>query len=327
MSTKTEVVKETVLPPLPSDLEVGGMLTELFSSKVSYNRKQYIVETCMDKAVTGVKQNFLLMGFLADYGINKDGPHFYHTSPHCEETFLEFVRIKFQVEKSTIYAAMKCFQNFCTKSEKTGFALKPEYQDFSQSQLVEMLPLSVDQRKNVKPYMTVKYIRELKKSLLPPKPKMAEDVYGSGSKLLKELGIVKDISSDAEFSGRLETPDQEPKEPIVVEAKQPAMSSQMVVLTNEKQRKEWLHDYQKWGVWMDVPALEMKYYRYDFGNGDYVIVTEQTVPVDKFYKDGKIIYYSLVKPNGYPSFFKPGGNAQSLITDYLQETKIPVMKF
>lgn len=327
MTKKVEIQKEAALPPISDELDVGGMLTDLFDSNVSYHRKQYIVEFCTEKAVAGVKQNFLLLGFLADYAIHGNGPSLFHTKPYYFVGFLEFARTKFQVEKSTVYAAMNCFQSFCAKSDKTGFALKPEYQDFSQSQLVEMLPLSVDQRKKVKPSMTVKDIRQLKKSLLPPKPKKAEDLYGSGSKLLKELGIVKDVSSDEQFSGRPEIPAPEPKEAIVVEPAQPATSSNMVVLTNEKQRKEWLHNYEKWGVWLDVPALGMKYYRYDFGNGDYVIVTEQAVPVDQYYKDGKILYYSLVKLKGYPSFFNPRGNAQSMITDYLCETKIPVMKF
>ena len=208
-----------------------------------------------------------------------------------------------------------------------GFALKPEYQDFSQSQLVEMLPLSVDQRKQIIPSMTVKEIRQVKQTLLPNKEKKKSDVYGDVHRLMKELGIVKEVSSDEEFSGRPESPAPKPQEPIVVEAAQPATSSNMVVLTNEKQRKEWLHNYEKWGVWLDVAPLDMKYYRYDFGNGDYVIVTVQKLAPTSYNKEGKHEYYSLIRKNGYPSQFNPGGNAQSMITDYLREQKIAVMQF
>lgn len=41
--------------------------------------------------------------------------------------------------------------------------LKPEYKDFKYSQLVEMLAMSEPQRKKIKPEMTVKQIREIKK--------------------------------------------------------------------------------------------------------------------------------------------------------------------
>ena len=136
---------------------------------------------------------------------------------------------------------------------------------------------------------------------------------------MKELGIVKEVSSDEELFGRPET--------IVIEPAEPVLTSKLVTLTNDKQRKEWLHNYEKWGVWLDVVPLDMKYYRYDFGNGDYVIVTVQKLAPMSYNKEGKHEYYSLVRKNGYPSQFNPGGNAQSMITDYLREQKIAVMQF
>ena len=44
-------------------------------------------------------------------------------------------------------------------------------------------------------------------------------------------------------------------------------------LLNEKARKEWLKKYRTWRVWLDIPDLDMKLYRYDFRNGDALIVT------------------------------------------------------
>ena len=44
-------------------------------------------------------------------------------------------------------------------------------------------------------------------------------------------------------------------------------------LLNEKARKEWLEKYRTWRVWLDIPELDMKLYRYDFRNGDALIVT------------------------------------------------------
>lgn len=45
-------------------------------------------------------------------------------------------------------------------------------------------------------------------------------------------------------------------------------------LKNEKERKEWLSNYRSWGVWLDVPQVSKRYYRYDFVNGASVVVEE-----------------------------------------------------
>lgn len=44
-------------------------------------------------------------------------------------------------------------------------------------------------------------------------------------------------------------------------------------LKNGKARKEWIDNYEQWGVWLEVSELQMKYYRYDFDNGSSLIVT------------------------------------------------------
>lgn len=46
--------------------------------------------------------------------------------------------------------------------------LKPEYKDFNYSQLVEMLAMSDKQREQVKPDMTIRQIREIKKAAMEP---------------------------------------------------------------------------------------------------------------------------------------------------------------
>ena len=45
-------------------------------------------------------------------------------------------------------------------------------------------------------------------------------------------------------------------------------------LKNQKERKDWLENYKAWGVWLDVPQVSKKYYRYDFINGASLIVEE-----------------------------------------------------
>ena len=44
-------------------------------------------------------------------------------------------------------------------------------------------------------------------------------------------------------------------------------------LKNKKAREEWLKGYESWGVWFEVPDLDLKYYRCNFVNGSAVVVT------------------------------------------------------
>ena len=60
--------------------------------------------------------------------------------------------------------------------------------------------------------------------------------------------------------------------PAVLSTGEPARGK--LYLKNAKERKEWLEKYQSWGVWLDVPEVSKKFYRYDFENGDSLIVEE-----------------------------------------------------
>lgn len=43
-------------------------------------------------------------------------------------------------------------------------------------------------------------------------------------------------------------------------------------LRNEEERKEWLKNFRNWGVWLDVPEVSKKFYRYDLINGCAIVV-------------------------------------------------------
>ena len=51
-------------------------------------------------------------------------------------------------------------------------------------------------------------------------------------------------------------------------------------LKNKKEREEWLTNFRKWGVWIDVPEVSKRFYRYDFCNGYAMIVEEYYVHWD-----------------------------------------------
>lgn len=44
-------------------------------------------------------------------------------------------------------------------------------------------------------------------------------------------------------------------------------------LRNKNERDLWLRNFRSWGVWLEVPELSVKYYRYEFRNGAALTVT------------------------------------------------------
>lgn len=81
--------------------------------------------------------------------------------------FYNFCAANFGLDRSTVSRLMEVSKEFSRKNDNmhrspTMF-IDDRYKDYSYSQLCEMLPLSSDQRKQIKPNMTVKQIRELKK--------------------------------------------------------------------------------------------------------------------------------------------------------------------
>ncbi len=51
---------------------------------------------------------------------------------------------------------------------------------------------------------------------------------------------------------------------------------ELPVMKNNEQRKEWLRDYQAWGLWYEDFHIGARYYKYDFDNGARLIAEEYT---------------------------------------------------
>ncbi|MBQ1171179.1 MAG: hypothetical protein IIX48_01095 [Lachnospiraceae bacterium] len=81
--------------------------------------------------------------------------------------FYNFCAANFGLDRSTVSRLMEVSKEFSRKNDNMHHTptmfIDDRYKDYSYSQLCEMLPLSSDQRKQIKPNMTVKQIRELKK--------------------------------------------------------------------------------------------------------------------------------------------------------------------
>ncbi len=80
----------------------------------------------------------------------------------CSDYFFAYCENVFALEKSQVSRLMNISDEFGDKAR--GF--KAEWKDYKYSQLCELLPLTEEQRKAIKPDWSIKRIREYKKTLV-----------------------------------------------------------------------------------------------------------------------------------------------------------------
>lgn len=78
--------------------------------------------------------------------------------------------------------------------------------------------------------------------------------------------------------------DQEP------EAEQP----ELPLMKNNDQRKEWLRNYQSWGLWYTDEHIGCRYYKYDFDNGAQLIAEEYSAYNEVAKNDFVFSYLHLI---------------------------------
>ena len=72
-----------------------------------------------------------------------------------------------------------------------------------------------------------------------------------------------------------------------------------MLLKNKTQREKFLGNYKKWGLWKEIPELELKFYRYAIiSTGSVIIATESVTDQyswnKKCYKPGTDVKYHLI---------------------------------
>ncbi|MBO5341964.1 MAG: hypothetical protein J6A73_04690 [Lachnospiraceae bacterium] len=120
-------------------LTVSEIIKSVDSDEKLFER----VEDCLN----GVKLHFVKLGYLLRI-LKERG---YDNA---------FLHDRFGISKSTINRCIQINEQF--SEDGYSFKIAEKYADFSKSQLVEMLPLSEDQRENVTPDMSIADIRDLK---------------------------------------------------------------------------------------------------------------------------------------------------------------------
>ena len=73
-----------------------------------------------------------------------------------------------------------------------------------------------------------------------------------------------------------------------------ASRPELPLFKNNDQRKEWLRNYQAWGLWYEDKNIGARYYKYDFDNGARLIAEEYTRSATEWYEEHTISYLHLV---------------------------------
>ena len=160
-------MKTTDLTTNDYDIEVyfGDKKFRDTPRKEAYGHVKYLYTD-----LTDIRKYYIRLGFHLD----EFARHSYYTD-FGYVTLEDFCQSNLGLDKSAVSRCIGVYREFNAKDDqKSGsgiiskgcaMELSEKWQDYSYTQLCEMLPLSSDQRENVSPDMTIKQIRDYKKSL------------------------------------------------------------------------------------------------------------------------------------------------------------------
>lgn len=69
-------------------------------------------------------------------------------------------------------------------------------------------------------------------------------------------------------------------------------------LTNDARRREFIRNYEAWGVWFYEPRLRISYYKCELPDGSSIVVEEQTGVGLRSPRVVQALRYHLVSPAG-----------------------------
>lgn len=245
--------------------------------------------------IKNIRQNFFTLGVkLSDIKNSEELKTVFNWKLGREcKNIYEYAEQEFKLSKTTTKYLIGIVERFGNLKS----SLKKEYEPYIYSQLCEMLPLTSEQLELVSPDMSKREIRALRKV---------------GLKQNLEVGQPADQNSETE---------------------EKAVDPLGYYLKNDNQRLDFIRNYTRWRLWLQVPELNLKFYRCDLNNGDYLLVTESENNVlkdcesyDWYYNyrisyDFRIVKQGTSKHYGYSKY----GVNDSEYLSYMKSTKARVM--
>lgn len=204
------------------------------------------------------------------------------------------------------------------------------WQQYSYSQLVEMLALDPYDRTRINEDMTVKQIRKYKQDHkfvtlengnyvmygeLDDKQKAAYADFRERRKTEKQFVQTSGLADVETAAVNLQDFDKN----LSVASSIAVAKSSLLRLRNKAEREQFLDGYKLWGVWLSVPELDLICYKYKFANGDELVVTESYCYCSDCYNDNKKVLqvrYHL-RDNDKRNFFDLSGTAKTYVLEYM----------
>lgn len=222
------------------------------------------------------------------------------------QNIYDFAFQKFNLSQPTATRFMKVCEKYSVNHDTPE--LDDKYADYSVSQLFEMLPMTPEQEEQVTPETTVKEMRQIKKS-----NQKDSDAFYTEDTLPGQTSIENDFpeylpdgdNSDESYATSHKTETsyidvdyQELPKPEPESAEETENGTELPILKNNEQRKEWLANYKAWGLWYRDEHIDVNYYKYDFKDGSRLIVAEYPQRY-LYWKKGQEdqYYYHLLEKN------------------------------
>ena len=225
------------------------------------------------------------------------GGHLIDLIPYCKDVW-SFKKARYC--KNIYELAEHCFNlpktttvNIISVTKKFGYlmnSLKKDYEEYSFSQLTEMVSLSDEQLALVNPEMSVQDIRAMKKAN-------------------KKVGPTSDQTQDC----------------TKVES--------FIQFKNDNERSDFIKNYEYWGLWLEFHELNLKFYKCELSNGDFLVATAYKSFISKndinyqYLKNEKASYViNIIRRGTCPTHYGyfPNGDSLNNVIDYIRKNSIKV---
>lgn len=258
----------------------------------------------------------------------------------------EFAYDKFNISQSTATRFINLCIEFSVNHDSPD--LDEKYIDFSVSQLFEMLPMKSEEKGKITPDMTVRQIREVKNETKEKINEMDDEEKEIPGQTSIEEDFPEYMPDSEQFSpeqekksvtlhdnqGKEDQDSLDSKEQVIdgeyrdvpevatfTEDYQP----EFPILRNNDQRKEWLKNYKKWGIWYRDENIDVNYYKFDFSDGSRLVVAEH--PQRYNYWNGKRsdeCFYHLLEKNKkcyhgtYDEKYRHSTDSETYLVEFLK---------
>lgn len=155
-NVSVEVI-ETTAPKKAKTTAINGKESKI-SQDVVRNRKKLLntAVRSIQKDITSIKQKYISIGI----GLNEIKRLNLHTDEGYTN-FYDFCKDYFQMEKSAVSRCMNVLERFADQQNE---CLEEKWKEYSYTQLCEMVSMDEKELEKVESKMTVKEIRQVKKS-------------------------------------------------------------------------------------------------------------------------------------------------------------------